>query len=103
MNELRAVILVFALIGLGIFFFAGVSEVDSQDQDSTKSLLMAGFCMISCAMIAAGALAGLGRPSASRATRVSFGGRGEVMPPPPYGQPYAPVPPQPGQAPPPPQ
>jgi hypothetical protein len=104
-NELRVVIFVFSLLGMGLCCLLGIDLADDGDAESIKGVIVAGFAMLSAATIAAGALNGIGRPS-SKSQQVSFGGRGEMPaqgPYQPYGQPTppygGPVPQQPGQPP----
>ncbi|XVQ13065.1 hypothetical protein ACQP1W_11090 [Spirillospora sp. CA-255316] len=55
-NAVRAVISVFALIGMGICRLSGVDAIDSSNPNSLKEVILLGFGILAGATIAAGAL-----------------------------------------------
>ncbi|TDC68908.1 hypothetical protein E1200_10180 [Actinomadura sp. GC306] len=99
-NAVRAMIFALGLAGMGLLFIAmlaGLDEGSSSGQftiEHLASTLSAGLGMVSCAIIAGAALAGM-TPSQSPPKTVTFPPQPGAVPP--QGQPY-PYP-QPGAAP----
>ncbi|GAA3951854.1 hypothetical protein GCM10023085_38100 [Actinomadura viridis] len=104
-NTARGVIFGIFLLGMLGLLYGSLVAVSADGADSHRAVTPLALGAVACAIIASGAMSGM--TSSSGATRVTFGGRGEVQPGPGQPQPYAqPAPPygsyapHPGQQPP---